>query len=137
MQNGIKLRPHHVARFARYYLEGNLLGTKYGEEFARGVYALFNKIAKRVVSQVTLINGLDDVCQLCIQTTKRKKPFCDRREELQQDPGALLAMAKSQLVAGQTYSVDDFLRRVKRIGKSYPQEELLELIQSAYPNMQG
>ncbi|HDQ59624.1 MAG TPA: DUF1284 domain-containing protein [Candidatus Woesearchaeota archaeon] len=137
MEGKISLRAHHIARFAEYYLEHRQVRSNYGDEFRSCTSSLYDRIIRREASRIEIIDGLDDVCQVCIKTTKRKQPSCEKGDELQRDPSALLAMAKSQLVVGQTYKVGEFLRRVERIGEKYPQEKLLEMIRSAYCNMQG
>lgn len=137
MQSKISLRAHHVAKFAEYYLELRPVNSNYGEEFKIRTSSLFDRIKKREVDNIAIVNSLDDICQICLQTTKRKQSFCENGDELQQDPSTLLAIAKSQLIVGQTYSIDEFLSRVEKIGVKYPQEKLLEMLRSAYRNMQG
>ena len=137
MQNTISLRAHHVARFAEYYLGHGTVRSNYGEEFRSGTASLYDRIIRKEADHIAIVDGLDDVCQVCIKTTKRKQPGCEKGDELQRDPSALLAMAKSQLVVGQTYQVGEFLRRVERVREQYPQEKFLEMLRSAYRNMQG
>jgi len=135
MQDEIKLRPHHVTNFAHYYLNNASVTSGYGQEFKDGVTSLFEILSRKGIGQVTIINGLDDICKICMQTTKRKNRFCEKGDNLQRNPSALVVMAKTQLVVGQIYNIHEFLERVERIRKKYTEEELLDLMMDAYANM--
>ena len=141
----ISLRPHHIAKFAVYYFEGFLGGDRwnhqysqtYSPEFVQGTTSLFDLLIQRAVGRVRVTDGLDNVCQTCEETCKRKTNSCSGSEDLQAEPEALLTMAKSRLVVGETYPIKDFLRRIERVGRHYSQEALLELIKEAYANFRS
>jgi hypothetical protein len=138
----ISLRPHHIAKFAVYYFEGFLGGDRwnhqysqtYSPEFVQGTTSLFELLIQRAVEKVRVTDGLDNVCQICEKTCKKKANSCSGSEDLQAEPEALLTMAKSRLIVGETYPIKDFLRRIERVGCHCSQEVLLKLIKEAYTN---
>ena len=125
----IALRPHHIARFVRYYYNKEIFNSlspvssqtvpeRYGKEFAKKYKDLFDLLSSGGTGEeyVLVRNGLDHVCQMC----PIRKEYCSEPDSLSLWNGSGYVMQELNLREGFLYTLEEFLGKVKKLHDRMP-----------------